>query len=310
MRFHRLTIAIVIFSCRQAETPNVTIASATTDAAPAPVAIDDEPVSKEFPCAAFVGDGVTPDAAKARACLERVVQAQPCDGGSPSLERLELAASLADGAGGPADRARAKSLFAGCFADASVAEILAHVDGATAPYKSCDAFAMTTLASSACLAEHAANEDLWLKRVKRKLPPDRAALFASATKAHDAYATKVGSIAYMRYEGGTMRDPAMRSVIVAMLKRRRARLAKLFDDGSIPLAIDLAQAERNAKRALDSARSNAEGDVLTAINDANAAWPAYRDAELALYASYDHGARSAVLGVLEVEYFSDFCDAP
>ncbi len=302
----RVWWAVLFIGCRAAEAPSVTLAAPAIDAA-APIAAYEE----ELPCGAYAPDGASPDATKARACLEREVKSDPCgDHVSPSLARLELAVSLIDGTGGPADSKRGLALFDGCFEDASVQTVREHEAKHEAAFGSCDAFAMTTLASSACIAEHVENEDIWLRVVKRTMSSDRAALFAAATKAHDAYAFKVGAITYARFAGGTMRDPAMRAAILAQMKRRHTRIERLMQSNWIPRAPELAIAEENAARALATARADAEPDTLPAINDAVVVWPAYRDAEVAFYESYRPGERSAVIAALDVERYADFCDAP
>ncbi len=308
--------AIISFGCGHVETPSVTIASRPVVAQAAPAVVQDDDIQLDFPCAPFAPDGITPDATKARACLERVVKTQDaCDKQSPTLERLELAVSFADGAGGLADPAHAKSLLATCFEDISVQEVVEHVEKHGAPYATCDTYALTTFATAACLGEHEDNERLFVQRMKRQVRTQgilRAQLFETATKAFEVYAKKIGGIRYMQYAGGTMRDPAMRNALVNLARQRRARLDKLFDHGELPTAPPLATAERNATRALDGARENAEGntDVLGAIEEARAAWPAYRDAEIAFYENVKQGSRDAVRAALDVEFFGDFCPNP
>jgi hypothetical protein len=306
MRIFFLALAC---ACGTPKTAAVTLSESPVDASAPRVVSHAE---DDFPCGAYAPDGFAPDAMKARACLERANAdgKTTCDGGSPPLALLELAVSLADGAGGPADPERALSLLKGCFADVSVQAVALHIQKRDAPFRSCDAFAQTTLASSECLAEHTDNERLWIRFASRRMSPERAALFTSAAKTYDAYATDVGAIAYARFEGGTMRDPAMRATTLALLRRRHARIAKLLDVGEIPPAVDVANAESNAERALENARANADHDVLTAIAKANDAWPAYRDAEIALYENVRAGSRDAAHAAIEVERFADFCDAP
>lgn len=304
-------VACVTLGCGHPTTPSVTIAASVTDAAPPIVA----PHEEELPCSAYAHDGVTPNPARARACLEAIVKTQSCDEGSPPLEMLELAVSLIDGTGGPADSKRALALFDHCFEDASVQAVREHATKKAAspsepPLTSCDAFAATTLALSECLAEHGENEAVWLRVAKRNMPSDRAALFTAAARAHDVYATKMGAIAYARFGNGSMRNPAMRAVTLALMRRRHARIERLMEAGYIPPAPELARAEANAERALQNARSVADAPTLAAIEEADAAWPAYRDAEIAFYESYHPGGRTLLTAALDVERYVDLCDAP
>lgn len=302
----RVCFALLFASCHVAHTPQVTLASPpSSHAATTGVVREDE-----LPCGAYAPDGASPDAAKARTCLERAMKSDSCDGGSPSLDRLELAVSLIDGTGRPADSKRGLALLDGCFEDVAVEAVREHEAKHEAAFTSCDSFAVTTVASTACLAEHVANEEIWLRVVQRTMPSDRASLFAAATKAHGVYATKVGAIAYARFSGGSMRDPAMVASILAQLKRRRARIDGLVKSSTIPPAPELSRAEANAARALASALADAEADTVAAIDEADAAWPAYREAEVAFYESFHPGARSAVVAALDVERYADFCDAP
>jgi hypothetical protein len=68
----------------------------------------------------YRGVGVPKDWKRARACYEREVKDEPCDGSSPSLARDFLATMLVDGQGGPTDPALAHAVFAGCFEDMAV----------------------------------------------------------------------------------------------------------------------------------------------------------------------------------------------
>jgi len=232
-----------------------------------------------------------------RACLARAAATEPCDGSSPSLARLELAVDLVDGTHGAADIARGRKELATCFDDVAVQAVREHADAkerdaTTPPFASCDDFALTTVATTECLAEHQTDEDAWLRARAVPMDAETSRLFAAANAAFGAYAERTGEIAYAMYAGGTLRDPAMRSAILQMTRRRHAALvAASFT------TVD-AGAEQAAARDWASARTGATDAMRDPLDAAERAWPAYRDAELAYFLRVNGGSRAAILTAL------------
>jgi hypothetical protein len=253
-------------------------------------------------CFVFGRDGAVPDPVAERACLERDVSANDCrDGGSPSLAVLHLAVLLADAA--PPDFKRARALLAPCFQDMAVKEVLGHIaakerDGATPALESCDKYAMTTLSMVECFAEHAQTEDAWIWMARKRYDTRVGPLFDAAAKAHAAYAAEVGAIAYEKYAGGTMRDPAMRSEIARVLKRRRVRLAQL---PAAPSKLGSAEQLAQQTRVDESELRKRSPELKTALDASDAAFDAYRHAELALYAALNVAGIDVALGFERVE---------
>lgn len=306
----RFVFAIVLGACAPA--PHVvTLATMARPRDAPPVVVAANEPEEDFGCGVFAKDGVTPDARKARACLEKAAASDTCSGGSsPSLEVLELAVALIDGTGGPSDIPRARALLAPCFRDVSVEEVLAHADAVTRvsvapPFESCDAFAQTTIAQSECLAEHTQNEHAWIHDTRKQLDAKARALFDAATKAHDDYATKMGAIAYAKYSGGTLRDPAMRAQILAMLRRRHAHITALSTLVPSANRADVAVAEQKAAHALAGARGRADAEMRVAIDDMMKSLAAYRDAEVAFAEHVHPGSREAILSQLARERADD-----
>ncbi len=86
---------------------------------PTPISLDEH--YDDLGCGVFASDGAAESATAMRRCLERSAPKDACTGGgSPDLVTLELAVSLIDATGGPADSTRARKLLDGCFADVAV----------------------------------------------------------------------------------------------------------------------------------------------------------------------------------------------
>jgi len=256
-------------------------------------------------CGVFATDGPVPDGAAERQCLERVVAKNDCsDGGSPSLAVLELAAALVDQA--QPDLRRARALLAPCYQDAAVQTVLEHAkrkehDASTPAIASCDALATTTLAQVACMSEHLEGEHAWLWMARKHYDARALPLFDAAAKAHDAYAEAVGRVVYEQYAGGTMRDPAMRSAMVRVLKRRHARLAALphVTTQSAPLA----QVEQQISIDRGTALRHTP-ELKAQIDAADAAFDAFRRAEVAFHAQIP-GASTTLDVTLALEGLED-----
>ncbi len=304
--------ATFLLAACAAHGPSVlTVVPVRATSATSPVAV--ELRYDDLGCGVFAKDGPAPNARAGRDCLERSLPKTPCEGGgSPELATLELAVSLIDGAGGPADVPRARKLLDGCFADVAREAVLEHAaakqkNEATAPLEKCDAYAQTTLAMTECTIEHTQTERAWLRRIEHELAPDLRTLFASATLAFERYAEKIGAIEYERYAGGTMRSPAMAAKILALLQRRRARVATLRAFVPAHVTSDELRSTREQIERTSSTARDAEPEAPAAVDDAIKAWIPYFEAELALYERVSPNSRDSVTVLLGQEHAADLC---
>jgi hypothetical protein len=311
MTFSRAALALVLCGCAHAPA-SITVAAALPRAQQA-LALPEPTV--DFGCGIYAKDGVTEDAAAYRVCVERAVAAGgTCEaGGSPALTTLELAVALIDGAGGPTDIPRARTLLAPCFRDVAVEEVLTHADAKekdphARPFEGCDAFAQTTFASTECIAEHVQNERAWLKRERRSYSASTRPLFDIATRAASEWQTKLGAIDYARYAGGTMRGAAMESQIFTAMRTRRDRLAKIhtWTPGELS-SEDRAMSRQELVRARRELVDGAESEVIAAAEAEDKAWSAYRDAEADLYEALHPGLRQGALIELAGERTNALC---
>ena len=118
----------------------------------------------------------------------------------------------------------------------------------------------------------------------------------------------MGSIAYAKYDGGSLRNPAMQGQIFSMLRARRERLKDVGRKTAGPADVSAAKSE--VTRALEDTRKDAvAADERTAIDDADRTWSAYRDAELALYERFEPGLRDVILAKLLREHAADLRNA-
>jgi uncharacterized protein YecT (DUF1311 family) len=253
----------------------------------------------------YHGIGVTQDLPRARACFERQVAAGPsCEGSSPDLDRLYLAAMLVDAQGGAADAARAEALFAGCFQDVSVQSVLEQVpkrrrpDPGRAPLDFCGDIGGTTLSIGQCLAVEQDRLAAQQVRVDRllfpKLDAEGKRLAVKAREAWSAFASKEGDVRGDTYRGGSFQSNAAVGHESALQKQRAEAMAHFFE--YTPSAgADPRKAERDLDAAYQSAcGSDAQRGKVCAA--ARRAWTAYRDAEVALYV-HAHGASSTAKDV-------------
>jgi len=312
MTFRSAALALLVCGCVQHATPKVTVAAALPRAQ-APVAVP-EP-EEDFGCGVYAKGGASENPEAFRACVRRAVMEEPVceDGGSPDLATLELAVVMIDGRGGPPDIAGARSLLAACFRDVAVEEVLAHADAKeknpqAPPFETCDQFAQTTFASLACLTEHVQNEKAWLARQRRSFGSslERPA-FDAAARAADAWAMKLGEVDYARYAGGTMRNSAAEARIFEAMKARRERLDRIRA-WSPNTSTDEATTREQLGRAKRAILEDAEPEVKKALDAEEAAWLAYRDAEVALYETLHAGARTSVTNELAAARAEMLCE--
>jgi len=272
----------------------------------APVSLDEH--YDDLGCGVFAKGGAAESATALRRCLERTVPKDACaSGGSPDLATLELAVSLIDGTGGPADVPRARELLARCFADASVLAVLTHAGTRGSPLDSCDAYAQTTLAMTDCATEHAQSERAWMRRIRHELPSDARPLFDVATAAYEVYARKLGEVTYDRYAGGTARSPAMADEIRSLLHERRVRLQTIRTFVASPVTPEELASARETLRDRLAAAEGAEPEAKQAVAAASHAFLPYRDAEIALYERLHPGSRAAVTLMLGREHAAHLC---
>ena len=277
---------IALLGCGPVPPATVTLAARQVPPAPATIA---PPPAEPPPCHTDL------------ACLEREAAKDTCEGGSsPSLALLELAVVRFDTARSATDVARARKLLAPCFRDESVLTVLAHADAResnpkTPPFGSCDAFAVTTLASTDCLSEHLEDERAWLRARQRTMDAETARLFDAANAAFETYATDVGAITYAMFDGGSRRNPGMQSVRLGAMLRRHRRLAGL--------------PARPAADPTDGDATEPSAAMRTAIAEADRAWPAYRAAEMAYFGHVHAGSRAALGAALAHEHAEDLRDA-
>jgi hypothetical protein len=303
MTFRRVALALLFCGC--ADAPATVTVATPPPRTPTATVVNVEP---DFGCAAYAKAGPRESASAFRACVEKVVAAEtPCEGGaSPDLPTLELAAALIDGAGGPADAARARKLLAGCFRDASVQDVIAHADekesnATTPPFASCEDFAMTTFAISECFMMEVQVEQAWMRRLRGEQRAEVLALFDAAASAANAYARALGLIQYARYADGTIRDVVAVVATRAEMQTRRARIAAISAWRPRVPALDRETARTNLARTFKTFSKN-QPDVATAIRAEERAWRAYRDAEASLYEKLHPGARDAIFAELAVEH--------
>ncbi len=240
------------------------------------------------------GDGTQKDAARARACLERSLAGTKCDGSSAGLWQAELATYLIDAVGGPADLRRARALFDGCFDDVTRQAVLEHAAAREANPASprldfCKDSGGTTLTSNECSArarQHEATRGaLQAKSAAAGLDDEGRRMFAAASSAYASYASAMGSYVYEVFKDGSIRNGAALAAESDLLARRTASIAKL--PSFTPRATSPAEVERSSRNvdvALKKRTASAGTPELKAtITEAQAAWTAYRDAEIALY---------------------------
>jgi hypothetical protein len=268
------------------------------------------------------GDGTRKDLPRARACLERAAPAMKCEGSSAGLEQAELAMDRIDGVGGPVDIPGARTLFDGCFADITQQEILGHAtareaNSAAPRVDFCKDYGGTTLTGNECSARarqhEATRAALQAKSAAATLDDEGKKLFAAASSAYASYASAMGSYVYEVRKDGSIRNAEALAEETAILSRRTAALAKF---GKFAPGASSPQDLEKSARALDVARKKraagaAPPDTRAKIAEAESAWTAYRDAEIALYvhafgtASTETEVRDAVLARLNKERLVD-----
>ena len=307
MTFSRAALALVLMGCAHAPA-NVTVTAATPRAQPY---VETPEPPEDFGCGVFAKGGVDDSPTAYRACLERAVAAEtPCEGGgSPDLLVLELSVALVDGVGGPADVTRGRKLLDGCFRDIAVQAVLEHAQAKTQkPFEKCEDFAQTTLSINECLQQHIQNERAWLRRERHTYGANTRPAFDTATSAADKWEKTLGDIEYQRYDGGTMRVPAMLSRVYGAMQKRRARLAKIREwHATEPSPEDRQNARWKLEQALRTIASEAEANETLALHVEEKAWGDFRDAEIALYEALHPNARARAMFDVASEHADEMC---
>jgi uncharacterized protein YecT (DUF1311 family) len=235
----------------------------------------------------YDGVGVAKDRPRARACFQRQVLAEGnCNGSSPSLTRIALAAMRIAGEGGPADPAAAQSLLADCFADVDVEALRVRARGArvSPPTDVCRDLASTTWARGQCLRVQAdegkVQQQLAEKQLRSRLDPTGIQLADEARDAWLAFSHRQAQAEADRYRGGSMQSNACSVRETALAAERTHAVANIAQYA--PKKADLSAAVRALAHAVSL---SLVGDATRAqlVTGAMTAWTRYRDAEIAFY---------------------------
>jgi uncharacterized protein YecT (DUF1311 family) len=258
--------------------------------------------AKDVSCFRFYyGIGVPKDVTLARACFEREVALDKCDGSSPDLDRLYLAAMRIDGVGGPAQPTTVEPLFTGCFHDVGVTGLLAeiakrsHPDPKRVPIDFCEMIGGTTMTMGACLGLQHDRVVADRARVERQLFVTLGAegkpLLVAASDAWSRFADKEGMVRGDVYRGGTMSSNASFGHEIELEKQRLEALAH-FAEYKPNASANHGRAERDLSAAYRRA-CETDGERKKLCVDAKQAWSTYREAEVALYAHAFGGSTAA-----------------
>lgn len=235
----------------------------------------------------YDGVGVDKDRSRARACFQRQVLAEGnCNGSSPSLDRIALAAMWIAGEGGPADPAAAQSLLADCFADVDVDALRQRARGArvSATTDVCRDLASTTWARGQCLGVQAdegkVQQQLAEKQLRSRLDATGIQLADEARAAWLAFAHRQAQAEADRYRGGSMQSNASSLRETALATERTHAILNMAQYA--PKKGDRSAAARSLAHAVSL---SLVGDATHAqlVTEAMTAWIRYRDAEIALY---------------------------
>jgi hypothetical protein len=225
-----------------------------------------------------------------------------CEGGSAGLEQAELAIYRIDGVGGPQDVRAARALFDGCYADVTQQNVLEHAaareaNPAAPRVDFCKDYGGTTITSDECAGRarqrEATRVALQAKGVAAALDVGGKRLVAAASTAFASYANAMGSYVYELFKDGSIRNTEALAEETALLSRRTAALAKFATFA--PAAVAPRDLERSSQNVEAASKKRAAGsatpDIRARIEEAESAWTAYRDCEIALYV-HAFGARS------------------
>ena len=251
------------------------------------------PLASDADCFAIYY-GQPRDLARARTCFERKVAADSCSSGSPALERSYLAVMYLDAQGGPADLARAKDLFTGCFKDAGVQQILEEIKArqagkppGTQPLDFCEDIGGTTLDMQACQNVRAARMRSRAveieKNVLARLGAQGRELYAKTTEAFESFVKSDARRAADEYRGGSLSRVTFGQRQNELEEARLADLGKLFDFQPTHDARAFAKADRSLNTAYQKAVKGQDEEGRKLLQAAQRAWIIYRDAEVALY---------------------------
>jgi uncharacterized protein YecT (DUF1311 family) len=241
----------------------------------------------------YYGVGVPIDLPRARACFERSVSAEKGhQGSSPSLERLYLGAMLADGQGGPREIERYRGLFVDCFEDASVTWLrqeadqrAAGADPSPAPLDFCDDIGGTTLSMQRCGSLEVDKAVFEAQKSMKILAPhlddEGLALARKAAAAWSTVAAKDADEWSDTYRNGSMRSLIYVGRLAGREHDRAKALRSLFDHA--PGQDDPAAAEKELDREYRAALATRDAEGKKLLVAAQAAWRAYRTAEVAFY---------------------------
>ena len=238
------------------------------------------------------GQGTPRDVARGRACLERALKGGGCEGSSAFLPTAELAVLRIDGLGGARDVAGARHLFDGCVDDITKSAVLAHADAVeklanTPAMNFCRDHGGTTLTSNDCQARQKSAEEtraqLQAKAIAASLDDEGKARFAAAAKAYAVYVGKMGMYVYRVHIGGSMRNMLALARERELLIRRTTVLARFAQFAPATIAKGAIDRSTREVAALERKTRPAAGELKGAFVDAQRAWTAYRDAELALF---------------------------
>ncbi|HEY2370496.1 MAG TPA: hypothetical protein VGH87_29065, partial [Polyangiaceae bacterium] len=287
MTFRQGCVGLLLCGCAHAPTI-VTVTAAAPRAQPQVELAEPE---EDFGCAVYAKGGIDESPAAFRACVEHVVATETrCEGGgSPDLSTLELSVTLIDGVGGAVDIPGGRKILDGCFSDVAVQAVLEHArlkaeKPRTPPFEKCEDFAQTTLAITECLQQHVQNERAWLRRERRSYGPVTRPAFDAAASAAKTWMEALGDIEYRRYEGGTVRGPAMLSRIYGAMQKRRARLAAIRTWSATEATPEAREYARSKlAEALRTITTEAEPNEKHALEEEEKTWRVFRDAEVALY---------------------------
>jgi uncharacterized protein YecT (DUF1311 family) len=241
----------------------------------------------------YYGVGVPTDHRRARACFERAVKREGgCDDQSPSLSRIYLAAMGIDAQGGPRAIEQARALVSTCFKDMSVQGLLDAADereGGSAgaePIDFCKTIGGTTLSMMGC-GQLALNKSTFegqeaMKAIFPRLDGDGRRLAQRAAAAWSAFAEKEADRRSDMYRGGSLVPLAYVNRRAGLEGERAAAIRSLFDH--TPGQDDLAAADRELEAARRAEAANAQdAEARKLLASAQAAWRAYRKAEVDLY---------------------------
>lgn len=240
--------------------------------------------------------GEPKDWTSARRCFEQRVANDLCAGSSPSLERLYLAVMYLDAQGGPADLARARSLFSGCFQDSGVQQVLDVVksreSGQRGPGHSldfCDDIGGTTFDLQACQTVREKRIGRGLtgieKAVQGRLDAKGRDLYAKASETWKKFIQSDAKRASDGYRGGSLQSVAYGQRLNDLAEGRVVTLGKLFDYRPDPShdSAQFAKADRSLNVAYQKASRGQDEEARKLLQEAERAWIAYRDAEASFY---------------------------